>query len=214
MTLFLATGIFMARTLDQAKRAAILTAARATFIRQGYATSKMSDIAAEAGVAQGTLYLYYESKEALAAAIGEDFFARLTVQFGAHIKAIVDPDGIVALVDWALHVAEQERVVLAMAKERKDAMKSRHEGRVRLVTQIAEALSELMNRGVIRHYDDVTVLAELVMAVMRRLLMSFAIFDDEDTASLKHGAVTMLQHALFDDVTVAAYRMLKRKQSV
>ncbi|MBU6452894.1 MAG: TetR/AcrR family transcriptional regulator [Cyanobacteria bacterium REEB67] len=203
----------MARTLDQAKRAAILTAARSIFIKQGYATSKMSDIAVEAGVAQGTLYLYYESKEALAAAIGEDFFARLTAQFEANVRAIDDPEGVVALVDWALAIADQERVVLSLAKERKDALKSKHEGRIRLVTQIAAALAELMARGVIRHYDDVTVLAELVMAVMRRLLVSFAIFDDEDTATLKSGAVTMLQHALFDDVTVAAYRMVKRKQS-
>jgi AcrR family transcriptional regulator len=43
----------------------ILDAATRVFARTGLENSKMSDVAAEAGVSQGTLYLYVESKEAL-----------------------------------------------------------------------------------------------------------------------------------------------------
>ena len=202
----------MARTLDLAKRAAILKAARAIFIKDGYAVAKMSDIAYEAGVAQGTLYLYYESKEVLASAIGEEFFERLITQFGSIVQKIEDPDGVVALVDWALQVADQDRVILAMAKERKNSLKSKREGRERMATQLATALSDLMSRGVSRHYRDSTTLANLVLALMRRVLMSYAIYEDENTDELKAGTVVMLQHALFDDVTLTASRLIKRKQ--
>jgi AcrR family transcriptional regulator len=43
----------------------ILQAATRVFARTGLENSKMSDVAAEAGVSQGTLYNYVESKEAL-----------------------------------------------------------------------------------------------------------------------------------------------------
>ena len=41
----------------------ILQAARAVFARQGYADTVVDDIATQAGIAKGTLYLYFPSKE-------------------------------------------------------------------------------------------------------------------------------------------------------
>jgi TetR/AcrR family fatty acid metabolism transcriptional regulator len=45
------------------KRAAILRAAIGVFAHNGYFNSKVADIAREAGVADGTVYLYFKSKE-------------------------------------------------------------------------------------------------------------------------------------------------------
>jgi TetR/AcrR family fatty acid metabolism transcriptional regulator len=45
------------------KREAILKAATQVFARNGYFNSKVSDIAKAAGVADGTVYLYFKSKE-------------------------------------------------------------------------------------------------------------------------------------------------------
>jgi TetR/AcrR family fatty acid metabolism transcriptional regulator len=45
------------------KRAAILRAAIRVFAHNGYSNSKVADIAREAGVADGTVYLYFKSKE-------------------------------------------------------------------------------------------------------------------------------------------------------
>src|SRR5262245_23451685 len=45
------------------RRAAILEAARTVFARQGYADTVVEDIAAQAGIGKGTLYLYFPSKE-------------------------------------------------------------------------------------------------------------------------------------------------------
>jgi AcrR family transcriptional regulator len=201
----------MVRTLDLAKRTAILTAAKTIISKDGYASAKMSDIAAEAGVAPGTLYLYFENKEALASAIGEELFAKLTGELGAIFQNLEDPDGIVAIVDWAARVAERDRDVLAMAKERVSDPKSKHKQRQRIVGELAQTLSILISRSVIRHYSDTRALADLVLALLRRVIMSQAIFADDNIDELKSGAVTMLQYALFDDVTVAASRLLKRK---
>ncbi|MEE9609109.1 MAG: TetR family transcriptional regulator [Myxococcota bacterium] len=47
----------------------ILEAARVVIAKRGYAKTTLARIAREAGVAKGTLYLYFENKEALLAAI-------------------------------------------------------------------------------------------------------------------------------------------------
>ncbi|MDQ4120382.1 MAG: TetR family transcriptional regulator [Acidobacteriota bacterium] len=52
-----------ARTNSADKREAILKAATCVFARNGYFSSKVSDIAKAAGVADGTVYLYFKSKE-------------------------------------------------------------------------------------------------------------------------------------------------------
>lgn len=43
----------------------ILAAALAVFSEQGYARARLEDVASRAGVSKGTLYLYFDSKEAL-----------------------------------------------------------------------------------------------------------------------------------------------------
>lgn len=45
------------------KRSAILRAAIKVFAGKGYFSSKVSDIAGEAGIADGTVYLYFKSKD-------------------------------------------------------------------------------------------------------------------------------------------------------
>lgn len=52
-----------ARSIITDKREAILRAAIKVFARNGYFNSKVSDIASEAGIADGTVYLYFRSKE-------------------------------------------------------------------------------------------------------------------------------------------------------
>lgn len=49
----------------QARRQAILDAALAIFAERGFDAARLDDVAARAGVAKGTLYLYFHDKEAL-----------------------------------------------------------------------------------------------------------------------------------------------------
>jgi AcrR family transcriptional regulator len=61
------------KDLPENRRACILAAARCVFARQGYSQTVVEDIAARAGIAKGTLYLYFKSKEEIfMAALIED----------------------------------------------------------------------------------------------------------------------------------------------
>src|SRR5947208_16078791 len=58
---------------SELRRLEILRAARKVFAQKGYAETVVEDIAAEAGVGKGTLYLYFPSKEQIyLAALLED----------------------------------------------------------------------------------------------------------------------------------------------
>src|SRR5918993_3375802 len=61
------------KDLPENRRACILQAARCVFARQGYADTVVEDIAGQAGIGKGTLYLYFRSKEDIfLAALSQD----------------------------------------------------------------------------------------------------------------------------------------------
>jgi AcrR family transcriptional regulator len=53
------------RRRKDSRPAEILSAALSVFVERGYAATKLDDVARQAGVSKGTMYLYFESKEAL-----------------------------------------------------------------------------------------------------------------------------------------------------
>src|SRR5262245_5297174 len=57
---------------DRAKRRQIIEGARAVFLAQGFDGASMGEIARQAAVSKGTLYVYFDSKEALFEAIVEE----------------------------------------------------------------------------------------------------------------------------------------------
>ncbi len=62
---------------DRAKRRQIMEGARTVFLAQGFDGASMGEIARQAGVSKGTLYVYFDSKEALFEAIvGEECHAQ------------------------------------------------------------------------------------------------------------------------------------------
>jgi TetR/AcrR family fatty acid metabolism transcriptional regulator len=64
------------QSVSERKRASILDAARAVFSHRGYSEASVDDVAEHAGIAKGTLYLYFKSKEDLyLAALASDLQA-------------------------------------------------------------------------------------------------------------------------------------------
>lgn len=57
------------KDLAENRRACILNAARCVFARQGYSETLVDDIAGQAGIAKGTIYLYFKSKEEIFLAV-------------------------------------------------------------------------------------------------------------------------------------------------
>lgn len=60
------------QVVSEFRRAEIVQAARTVFARRGFSGAIMDEIAAEAGVAKGTLYLYFKSKMEIYRAVLDD----------------------------------------------------------------------------------------------------------------------------------------------
>src|SRR5262245_16764630 len=57
------------RRLPEERPAHILSAALESFVEKGFAATRLEDVAQRAGISKGTLYLYFDSKEALLEAV-------------------------------------------------------------------------------------------------------------------------------------------------
>ena len=88
-----------------ARREHILDAAELCFARSGFHRTTMQDIAREANVSLGALYVYFASKEALIAGIAERDRAKLHAQLAQLADA---PDLIAALGRLGEHYTEEE----------------------------------------------------------------------------------------------------------
>ncbi|MDP3737736.1 MAG: TetR/AcrR family transcriptional regulator [Hyphomonadaceae bacterium] len=60
------------------KERAILAAARAVFVKNGFERARMAEIAKRAGVAEGTIYIYYKTKNDLLQAVVLQFWDGIT----------------------------------------------------------------------------------------------------------------------------------------
>ena len=80
-----------ARNGSSGKRELILRAATGVFARNGYFNSKVADIARAADVADGTVYLYFKSKEEILHSIFDQNMAEAIAAGRELIKELADP---------------------------------------------------------------------------------------------------------------------------
>src|SRR5438477_3615946 len=69
----------------------ILEAALACFSEKGFAASRMEDIARRAGISKGTIYLYFESKEAVFKALAQRVVGSRIADIAALVQAFEGP---------------------------------------------------------------------------------------------------------------------------
>jgi AcrR family transcriptional regulator len=128
----------------------IVTAARKRFRHYGIGKTTMQEIAADAGLAVGTLYLYFKNKDDLVAACAEEYVHRHRRRAEAILRSALPPDQKLRryVVDRfrqaaqtrtsSRHAAEITRAVLRVKPDRID-----EEGRM-----IWQTTSEILAAGV------------------------------------------------------------------
>lgn len=98
------------------RRTELLAAARSVFAKKGYESATVSEIVGRAGVAQGTFYLYFPGKEALAGAFAETVSERFAEVADEKTSRSRSFDAAVAkLVEAAYTVGDEFRDVFLIA---------------------------------------------------------------------------------------------------
>jgi len=188
----------MARPIDPALHGKILEAARTVLAEHGYTRTRMADVAAHAGIATGTIYLYFKSKDALVLALTEDLNLRLLTAVSPKL----------AQADFARALADAARAALAVCASERDLLKLlylnvglRKLAEMTLPTydllhqQLATLLTEQMQAGVVYPYDPKT-LAELIIGLIDWTAQACLIWGNGDLATYEATLIQMLQRAL------------------
>ncbi len=193
----------MPRTIDPQKRADILAAARIIFAEHGFVGARIADIATGAGIATGTVYLYFESKEAIVAALVDDLVARLTFE----LCAVLDRPTTVAPVNETIRTAlrfllnesdllrlQRLEVGLKGLAPYQPLPSYRH-----LWQELAVRLSARMVRGEIRRYDPLT-LAALLIGTVEWVAEIGLLRGDGDVAKYEATVLQVMNQALLPAV--------------
>jgi TetR/AcrR family fatty acid metabolism transcriptional regulator len=77
---------------DPEKPQQIIDAAIRVFARNGYYNSRVSDIAREAGIASGTIYLYFKTKEEILVTLFREQMASFVAYLRREIAPIPEPE--------------------------------------------------------------------------------------------------------------------------
>src|SRR5258707_1238369 len=99
----------------QARPSEILDAALKVFAAKGYAAARMEDIAREAGVTKGTIYLYFDNKEAVFKSLVRESIGTTVTAVAAQLQSYDGPAQEVvrlALTAMAQLLMQSDRVVL------------------------------------------------------------------------------------------------------
>src|SRR5881394_167400 len=84
-------GSGSAKAVVADKREAILRSAIKVFANKGYFNSKVADIAADAGIADGTVYLYFKSKDEILHSIFDRAMAEFISEGKKELADITGP---------------------------------------------------------------------------------------------------------------------------
>src|SRR5215203_5033544 len=85
-------GPALARSVVADKREAILRAATSVFAEKGFFNSKVADIATAAGVADGTVYLYFKNKDDVLHSVFDRAMAEFISEGRRELATIESPE--------------------------------------------------------------------------------------------------------------------------
>lgn len=167
------------RTVD--KRAVILDAALKTFVKRGYSETRVSEIASEAKVAEGTLYNYFQSKEDLLLSLFDEKWGGIIDDIRKKISRLDDPNKklkvmfsvVVRLFRKDRHLAE---IFLVDVKQSSIFIKNYPVNRVvEFIELIEEILEDGKRRGIYRKDLDTHVAKMIIFGAAQGILLSWVL---------------------------------------
>lgn len=170
---------FRKKAID--KRAVILDAALKTFVKRGYPETRVSEIAAEAKVAEGTLYNYFQSKEDLLLALFDEKWGGIIDDIRKKISPLEDPNKklkvmfslVVRMFRKDRHLAE---IFLVDVKQSSIFMKNYPINRVvEFIDLIEEILEEGKRKGIYRKDLDTQVAKMIIFGAAQGILLSWVL---------------------------------------
>jgi AcrR family transcriptional regulator len=201
------------------RRAEILEAALGLYSSKGFNDTTMEEVAQAAGVAKGTIYLYFQSKEHLLLALKRDFMKGLTDAVADVVAEAIESLEAGKEVDYRDIIDDIFQVIVDYHCKRRDAVEvvvrqSPSPDLVRdaleLEREYLQLVTTAFRTGVetgLVHTDDPEMTAHLINAAIRDNLATCLCYGEpEDLERLVTAAKELLYKALAPNVEMAPRR--------
>jgi len=187
----------MTRRPAPGRQSEILAVAHDLFSRQGYARTSMAQIAAQSGVAHGTVYLYFDSKLSIADALVENYASGITDILAKSLSGSLGPEQIRICVHNVLVYASKNSDIVRLLDIRTNLglENVRPHAEKRMQRLLRATIREGIRRGRLREYDTLAA-AELVSGLVEWITRVCFIWLKCDTSRFEETAIQMLEHAL------------------
>ena len=166
------------------RRTELLAAARSVFAKKGYEDATVAEIVASAGVAQGTFYLYFPGKEALAGAFAElvsERFAAIASEKTARSRSF--DTALARVLESAYQVADEHRDIFLIANRGVDLVDDLDEWMTRTAParEWLEAFVRIwQTHGAIDGRTRPAVTARLLRDALERAARAYILFGDRN----------------------------------
>lgn len=163
------------------KRDRILEAAIRVFARNGFHATRVSEVAKAAGVADGTIYLYFKSKEELLVSLFEDRVEKLLVYMRDELpKEESPPARLRAVINMQLGLLEDERelaeVITVILRQSTRLMKEFAAPRfLAYLDAIAKIIAEGQASGEFRKDVSPHIVARAVFGALDGITLTWAL---------------------------------------
>jgi TetR/AcrR family fatty acid metabolism transcriptional regulator len=163
------------------KRERILRAATKVFARKGFYATRVSEVAKAAGVADGTIYLYFQSKDDLLVSLFEDRVVLLLAALERELEKRDTPrDRLRAIIELQLGLLEGERdlaeVITVNLRQSTRLMKQYAAPKFNLYLEtIARVVHEGQKSGDFRDDVSPSVVARAIFGALDGLTMTWAL---------------------------------------
>lgn len=191
----------MARSADPALRERIVQAAREVFRKKGFVAARMSDIAEEAGVAVGSIYLHFKTKESLCNALA-DILNRRVLEESIPLMAHRDPaEGIDLAIRAALRICAEESDLLSILYLNigfgpwENYLNAPSKTDQQVIDAFAGYLQQRMETGEFRRYD-VIKLVHMISNLIERTAVDCVLMGAGPLEAYEDSLVLFLQGAL------------------
>jgi TetR/AcrR family fatty acid metabolism transcriptional regulator len=181
------------RHANKDKHERILRAAIKVFARNGFHAAKISQIAKEAGVADGTIYLYFKNKDDILIKVFEERLEEINARFREALTKIDDPvERLRAFIRMHMDLMEQNRALAEVISV--ELRQSQRFMKEYVPVKFAEYMNILSwiirdgkDRGVFRAEVNPGVVKRAVFGALDELVLYWVL-----TPSPKHGIEEMV----------------------
>ena len=186
---------------EPVRRAQLLRAARKVFRAKGYDGATVSEIVREAGVAQGTFYLYFPSKKAAAVSLRDGLMEPMAQAVATAVKSRTSfEDRLESLIAACFKVARRNadlfRLAFIGADETHPEMHTESKEHASILKAITDLFRDAVDAGEMEAMDP-EIAARLAIGLLQHAMIEAFVFGKgKESDRLEQGVSALLLNAL------------------